>query len=148
MNDRRARRALPCIFVGLLWACSSTSGTPAVSDAGVGDATAPAADPSDGSSEATTQGHDAQADGPPVCTGDWGFSSGACTTCLTTSCCAEGDACLKLTDCPNLFKCLHACDTTDGTCLMGCLNRYPQGIPASSKLDGCIFMKCPAACQD
>jgi hypothetical protein len=115
-----------------------------VNAAGVADATSGAC----GAAPAPADGKDGTAGpdggGPKVCGG--ADMTGACGTCLNTSCCDAWAACGGDDECIAIFDCTNTCNGDDA-CFTQCESDHPNGTANEQALLVCLAGSCTTACQ-
>jgi hypothetical protein len=72
--------------------------------------------------------------------------SGACQTCLQTSCCSQAQACSGDAGCSAFSQCLTACSAGDQGCYLGCVKGNQCGVNLYLQLSTCLGASCAAEC--
>ena len=78
--------------------------------------------------------------------GGFTFSSSACQSCFSTSCCSQGGDCASNADCTALDSCIGGCAAGDATCENACVTAHPNGSDALNALGNCLSGPCGSAC--
>src|SRR5262249_6501967 len=74
------------------------------------------------------------------------FPAGACSTCMTTRCCSESEACSNNPDCFTLVQCASAC-AANAQCLMDCRTMHTDGSAHYASLQQCSQLNGANVCQ-
>lgn len=97
-----------------------------------------------GSSKDAGAGTDSGKKGATCSASGWSFTLPTCSSCATTSCCAELGACNGDQSCLDYSKCAGACTTA--SCVSQCKSTYAEGASTFAALATCLGTTCKSAC--